>query len=276
MAKEATIIIIKKKKKGGHGGGHHGGAWKVAYADFVTAMMAFFLVMWAMGFDEQTKASIVNYFNNPSSPWTPQLAEKDSLPMGDRTAAGESILHGLEGGVPENQLLIPARPINENPNAGDSNRNTGFAADALEVLSKTTEMNFESIRFSIPIKTLFVAGAAAFKPEAKKYLAQLASAARGNKGILNIQTDLDLKNVPTTEKDPDKAQDPYQLSLARSVALLQHLVDNKIMNEDKIKAGAIEKTKPARAPAQAYSFEPIDMPEPKVLFTLGKTAPAAE
>ena len=46
MAKEekASIIIVKRKKKGG--GGHHGGAWKVAYADFVTAMMAFFLVMW--------------------------------------------------------------------------------------------------------------------------------------------------------------------------------------------------------------------------------------
>ena len=41
---ERPIIIVKRKKKGG--GGHHGGAWKVAYADFVTAMMAFFLVMW--------------------------------------------------------------------------------------------------------------------------------------------------------------------------------------------------------------------------------------
>src|SRR5215470_16335566 len=43
-AGQATIVI-KKIKKGGHGG-HHGGAWKVAYADFVTAMMAFFLLMW--------------------------------------------------------------------------------------------------------------------------------------------------------------------------------------------------------------------------------------
>ena len=45
--KQAQPIIIVKKK-GGHGG-HHGGAWKVAYADFVTAMMAFFLVMWLGG-----------------------------------------------------------------------------------------------------------------------------------------------------------------------------------------------------------------------------------
>ena len=40
-----NAVIIKRIKKGGHGG-HHGGAWKVAYADFVTAMMAFFLLMW--------------------------------------------------------------------------------------------------------------------------------------------------------------------------------------------------------------------------------------
>jgi len=57
------IIIIKKKKKG-HGG-HHGGAWKVAYADFVTAMMAFFMVMWILGMDENLKKSIEGYFSNP-------------------------------------------------------------------------------------------------------------------------------------------------------------------------------------------------------------------
>jgi chemotaxis protein MotB len=44
---EPPIIIKKIKKKGGHG--HHGGAWKLAYADFVTAMMAFFLLMWLLG-----------------------------------------------------------------------------------------------------------------------------------------------------------------------------------------------------------------------------------
>ncbi|WP_426992234.1 flagellar motor protein MotB [Methylomonas sp. CM2] len=58
-------IIIKKVKKGGHGG-HHGGAWKIAYADFVTAMMAFFLLMWLLGStDEATKKGISEYFQNP-------------------------------------------------------------------------------------------------------------------------------------------------------------------------------------------------------------------
>src|SRR3982751_5121546 len=57
------IVIIRKKKVAG--GGHHGGSWKVAYADFVTAMMAFFMVMWILGMDDKTKQAIEGYFSNP-------------------------------------------------------------------------------------------------------------------------------------------------------------------------------------------------------------------
>jgi chemotaxis protein MotB len=57
------IVIVKKIKKGGHG--HHGGSWKVAYADFVTAMMAFFMVMWLIGLDDSTRRHIEQYFSHP-------------------------------------------------------------------------------------------------------------------------------------------------------------------------------------------------------------------
>ena len=56
------IIIIKKK--GGHGG-HHGGAWKVAYADFVTAMMALFIVLWLLNTSQKTKEAVAGYFRDP-------------------------------------------------------------------------------------------------------------------------------------------------------------------------------------------------------------------
>lgn len=56
-------IRIVKKKHGEHG--HHGGAWKVAYADFVTAMMAFFLVMWIIGLSQNIKEAIAAYFKDP-------------------------------------------------------------------------------------------------------------------------------------------------------------------------------------------------------------------
>ncbi len=63
-ARGGKKIVIVKKKVAGHGG-HHGGSWKVAYADFVTAMMAFFMVMWILGMDDRTKAAIEGYFSNP-------------------------------------------------------------------------------------------------------------------------------------------------------------------------------------------------------------------
>ena len=63
-SKKLQPIIVKRIKKGGHGA--HGGAWKIAYADFVTAMMAFFLLMWLLGSTtEGDKKGIADYFNSP-------------------------------------------------------------------------------------------------------------------------------------------------------------------------------------------------------------------
>lgn len=59
---DKIVIVVKKKARRG---GHHGGSWKVAYADFVTAMMAFFLVMWIVGMDSDVKDLVQGYFNNP-------------------------------------------------------------------------------------------------------------------------------------------------------------------------------------------------------------------
>jgi chemotaxis protein MotB len=60
-------IIIKKVKAKGHGGGHHGGEWKVAYADFITAMMAFFLLMWLIAIiGPEKKKTMAQYFNDVS------------------------------------------------------------------------------------------------------------------------------------------------------------------------------------------------------------------
>jgi len=57
--------IIVVRRKGGHHEEHHGGSWKVAYADFVTAMMAFFLVMWILGMDAGVRDLVQGYFANP-------------------------------------------------------------------------------------------------------------------------------------------------------------------------------------------------------------------
>jgi chemotaxis protein MotB len=75
------IIVIKKK--GGHGG-HHGGAWKVAYADFVTAMMALFIVLWLLSSSKPVKEAIAGYFKDPSG-----KADKTGS---DRAGVGENFV----------------------------------------------------------------------------------------------------------------------------------------------------------------------------------------
>lgn len=76
--KEIVTPIIRKIKKGGHG--HHGGSWKIAYADFVTAMMAFFLLMWLVAsLNKAQKAGIADYFKQPL-----KVALTGGEHMGDR------------------------------------------------------------------------------------------------------------------------------------------------------------------------------------------------
>ncbi len=62
MSDRPTVIVVSKGK--GHGG-HHGGAWKVAYADFVTAMLAFFIVMWLLNQSEEIQKAVAGYFQDP-------------------------------------------------------------------------------------------------------------------------------------------------------------------------------------------------------------------
>ncbi len=62
--REVPVRIVYRKKKA-HGGGHHGGAWKVAFADFMTAMFALFLVLWLVNQSSDVKSAIAGYFQDP-------------------------------------------------------------------------------------------------------------------------------------------------------------------------------------------------------------------
>lgn len=93
------IVIIKKKS--GHGG-HHGGAWKVAYADFVTAMMALFIVLWLMNSSKPVQEAVGGYFRDPHGTATKKgtslngAQSKEKETSDDLTALKDDLLKNLE------------------------------------------------------------------------------------------------------------------------------------------------------------------------------------
>ncbi len=100
MEGQRPIIIVKKKVS--HGG-HHGGAWKVAYADFVTAMMALFIVLWLLNTNKPVKEAIAGYFKDPSGTGTKTgtsmegKAETKTISADNMQKLKSELEHTLEG-----------------------------------------------------------------------------------------------------------------------------------------------------------------------------------
>ena len=120
----APVIVIKKVKKV-VGGGHHGGAWKVAYADFVTAMMAFFLLMWLLNATtEKQRKGLADYFS-PTIPISRVSGGGDGAFGGDSVFTEETLARSGLGGTPGT------------PNAtGDVAESDGVEAQQLKALEE--------------------------------------------------------------------------------------------------------------------------------------------
>jgi chemotaxis protein MotB len=106
-------VIIKRKKAGG-GDGHHGGAWKVAYADFVTAMMAFFLLMWLLNATtEKQRKGLADYFSPTISLSRTSSGGEDNF--NGNTVFAEDVLPHNGTGATDNHATTrtsrPARPV---------------------------------------------------------------------------------------------------------------------------------------------------------------------
>lgn len=241
MAEKDQQIIIVKKKGGGHGGAH-GGAWKVAFADFMTAMMAFFLVMWLMGSDEEIRASVSHYFNNPTSVWRKDVSSDKTVPLGEQTGAGESVLNGLDGQLPEDLISEPIRNIVKQDNP--TNDEIKFQQDLVEGKFPLQDfMNLEILKFSIPQRALFEDGTAQFSSGSNKYLAQLEDMIKKYQGHVMVSTQIVDASDPEFGDGTQSSHitDPFDFSMARSVAVRKYLTDRRVVDSRRIQANVIRK-----------------------------------
>jgi chemotaxis protein MotB len=156
-SKKQTIVI---KKIIVQGGGHHGGSWKVALADFMTALMAFFLVMWLLGQNEETKKSISDYFSTPS------MIEYNFENYGAEVTLEKLFLDFVNEPMKAVQSFF--EPADKTPNVmdlGSPKVMAAFMADKLADVAKNVTISQDGIDFDIPDTYLFERGTA--KPKAE-------------------------------------------------------------------------------------------------------------
>jgi chemotaxis protein MotB len=164
-------IIIKKK--GGHGG-HHGGAWKVAYADFVTAMMALFIVLWLMNSSKQLQVAVGGYFKDPTG-----TAKKVGS---NQNGTGEKVLLTKQNmSTLKEQLQKSIRSIND-----------------LDKLKKNIEMTVTSEGLRIELMesdkgTFFDSGSSELNQSGKEMLALLAQQLAGVPNHVSVEGHTDAK-----------------------------------------------------------------------------------
>jgi chemotaxis protein MotB len=226
-------IIIKKVKKRGHG--HHGGSWKVAFADFATAMMAFFLLMWLMGSTtEEQKGAISEYFNNPSAvPGTSTSPAPSSIqgPGGASTSmiqlGGGMELHtdsDSEDGPPNQNGAISDDDAEKRAEELDRERLNSLlqelkeAIDAREALAKfkdqiLLDITPEGVRIQIvdhDRRSMFPLGSARLEDFSTQILFELASIIKTVPNKISVSGHTDIKpylanNYSNWELSADRA-----------------------------------------------------------------------
>ncbi len=170
MNEERPIII--KRAKGGHDA-HHSGSWKVAYADFVTAMMAFFLVMWILGLSQDTRKSIAAYFNDPTGMMKSMGGGQSPMSVSQMTDKGRITVFVTSGKLGREK---------EFKKFADAKRDLEKAMDKspeLQSLKKYVEITItsEGLRIELldgPEPVFFESGSSQCRPRALKLLGVIA------------------------------------------------------------------------------------------------------
>jgi chemotaxis protein MotB len=206
VAKSKGSTIIIKKVVDGHGGGHHGGSWKVAYADFVTAMMAFFLLMWLIAaLKPQQKESLAMVFKDAKEGQTVKLS----------VTATTFVPKDAKMGIPEMNLsekdklkyevaLLVKELLAQNQ---ELQNNSGISSDNAGVLMQVNN------------SVMFAPNSAVLKPEAAKILDGVTNI------LLNQKVNLVIRgHTDDTENGSGLYPSKWELSAARAAASLRYIL----------------------------------------------------
>lgn len=239
MAKEADPnkrpLIVKKVKK--VAGGHHGGAWKVAYADFVTAMMAFFLLLWLLSTSSKnTLEGIAEYF-------TPTTGVKDSMGIGFKGGQTDALQGAAKSNMAEPGVVSGRQPngaVAENPDKpapestqADDNLFEQGASAATQAISKdktlqnyqeniVVEQTPEGLRITVSDTDrhpMFKAGLAELTGEGELMLAALAGILQRMPNYMTITGHTDASPAEAGAKNYTK----WELSTDRAQAARRYL-----------------------------------------------------
>jgi chemotaxis protein MotB len=217
--KEKPMIVIKRITVSG--GGHHGGSWKVALADFMTAMMAFFLVMWLLGQSDETKKAISDYFSTPS------IIEYNFSNYGVELTLEKLFLDLMNEPLKAIQSFM--EPMDTQPNlldAGSQKVVVSTLADQMGDLAKNVSVSQDGFDFDIPDNLLFIRGTSIPTPEFISIMEKV-------KGITTGLSDAEIRVTSAMFTQSVKSQSEAEAQRIASQRL--DLVKNKI-------AASLEKT----------------------------------
>ena len=236
MAKQRQMIVIKKIYV--NKAGHHGGSWKVALADFMTAMMAFFLVMWLIGQSDDTKKAVSDYFSTPS------MIEYNFQNFGAEITLEKLFLDLVNEPLKAMQSFM--EPSDKTPNIldmGSAKVIAAFMADKMTDNAKNVAISQDGFDFDIPDTYLFEKGTAT--PN-KKYIDVMTRLTQITSGLqdaeVRLTSALFIQAVANQSEELAKtvAQDRLDIFSAKLKAAFEH-------NSNLIKGGLSVKNKKGEA-----------------------------
>jgi len=227
MSKNKPAPIIVKKEEGGHAGAH-GGSWKVAYADFVTAMMALFLLLWlTMALKPQQKEQISVFFQDQDLPKRERPQETVVLPT--------YVAKDAQQGTPQFKLsdqekfkyevaLMIKQLLATNP---ELKKNSGISSDKVGVLLHVNNA------------VMFQAGSAQLKPEANKMLDDVIQV------LKKIKVDLVVRgHTDDIEAGKNGGFSKFELSALRAATCVRYIVEKGNIESTRVKAAAFGDSQP--------------------------------